>query len=273
MLEWWQVALLVATGLLGGTLGGFLGIGGTIVFMPLLKIIWDLGGGPPLNPHTAIAATLVLNVCVGVSGTIGHWRAGRVMGGIVKILVPTSIAASLVGVWAGNLFEGDAATWLWRLFGLLMVYVLGLNLYRVFRPLSATDAAPGDIVGPAPSPWAVAAIGVLIGLASGLLGIGGGAIAVPAQQTLLKMRLRSAIANSAVTVIFACLLAAIIKHATLGRHGVDAVTPWMIVGLLAPPAIVGALVGSHLTHRVSRVWLRLVFIAFLAWTAYKMLAM
>ena len=273
MLEWWQVALLVATGLLGGTLGGFLGVGGTIVFMPLLRIIWDLGGGPPLNPHTAIAATLVLNVCVGVSGTIGHWRAGRVMGGIVKILVPTSIAASLVGVWAGNLFEGDAAKWLWRLFGLLMVCVLGLNLYRIFRPLSPTDAAPGDIVGPPPSPWAVAAIGVLVGLASGLLGVGGGAVAVPAQQVLLRMRLRAAIANSAVTVIFACLLAAVIKHATLGRHGVDPAMPWIFIGLLAPPAIVGALVGSHLTHRVSRVWLRLVFIAFLAWTAYKMLTM
>jgi hypothetical protein len=273
MLEGWQVALLLATGLLGGTAGGFLGIGGTIVVLPLLKLIWDAGGGAPLDPHTAIAATLVLNVCVGTSATIGHWRAGRIMRGVVKVLVPCSIGASIIGVWVGNLFVGGAEAWLWRLFGLLMVYVLGMNLYRLFRPVSAVDADSGDAAGPPPSPWAVGAIGVAVGLGSGLLGIGGGAIAVPAQQLFLRMRLRAAIANSAVTVIFASMLAAVIKHATLGLHGVSHVTPWIIVGLLAPPAMVGALVGSHLTHRVSRVWLRLVFIGFLGWTAYKMLTM
>jgi hypothetical protein len=273
MLEWWQMALLVATGLLGGTLGGFLGIGGTIVFMPLMKIIWDAGGGEPLDPHTAIAATLVLNVCVGASATIGHWRAGRVMTSIVKILVPTSIAASLAGVWAGNLFTGDSRELLWRLFGLLMVYVLAVNAYRLVRPLAAVDSATGDVVGPPPNRWAVGCIGLMVGFASGLLGIGGGAIAVPAQQVLLRMRLRAAIANSAVTVVFSCLLAAAIKHATLASHGVSLLVPWIFVGLLAPPAMVGAQVGARLTHRVSRVWLRLVFIAFLAWTAYKMLSM
>jgi hypothetical protein len=271
MLEWWQVGLLVATGLLGGTLGGFLGIGGTIVFMPMLKIIWDAGAGPRLDPHTAIAATLVLNVCVGASATVGHLRSGRVMGGVIRVLIPSSVVASLGGVYVGNLFEGEAGQWLWRLFGLLMVYVVCVYLYHLVRPVSRVDSAPGDVAGPPPRWWAVGVIGVVVGFGSGLLGIGGGAIAVPAQQVFLRLGLRTAIANSAVTVIFACLLAAIIKQATLWAHGGRLATPWVIVGILAPPAIAGALVGSHLMHRVSRTWLRVVFIAFLAWTAYKML--
>jgi hypothetical protein len=271
MLEWWQMAALVAVGLLGGTLGGFLGIGGTIVFMPLLKMIADANPATVIDPHTAIAATLVLNICVGASGTVGHWRAGRIMGRIVSILIPCSLASSVVGVHLGNYFTGESQVWLWRLFGLTMIYVAGLNAYRLVRPLAPVDAAPGDIIGPPPSPYAVAAVGILTGLASGLLGIGGGAIAVPAQQMLLRMRLRSAIANSAVTVVFSCLLAAVMKHATLASHGVDPVRPWAYVALLAPPAIVGALVGSRLTHHVPRLWLRLVFIAFLVWTAWEML--
>ncbi len=271
MPEGWQMALLAIVGLLGGTMGGFLGVGGTIVFMPLLKLICDANPETAIDPHTAIAVTLVLNVCVGASATVGHARAGRVMWSIIKVLVPASLAASVVGVFVGNYFTGANEVWLWRLFGILMIYVAALNGYRLVRPLAPVDAGSQEIVGPPRGTWAVALVGLVTGFFSGLLGIGGGAIAVPAQQILLKMRLRSAIANSAVTVVFACILAAVMKHATLAEHGLSATRPWIYIALLAPPAVVGALIGSHLTHRVSRVWVRLIFIAFLLWTAYEML--
>jgi len=270
MLEWWQMAALAASGLAGGLLGGFLGIGGTIVFMPLLKLTCDARADTVIDPHTAIAVTLVLNVLVGASGTFGHARAGRVMGSIVKILVPCSLAASLAGVAVGNLFKGDMQVWLWRLFGVTMVYVAGLNFYRVVRPLSAVDMAPGEIVGPPPGKAAIGGVGLVTGFFAGLLGVGGGAIAVPAQQILLKMRLRSAIANSAVTVVFSCVLAAILKQVSLSAHGVSLARPWLYIGLLGVPAVVGALVGSHLTHRAPRVWLRLIFTGFVLWTAWEM---
>ncbi|MBM4019886.1 MAG: sulfite exporter TauE/SafE family protein [Planctomycetes bacterium] len=265
------MAALAASGLLGGMLGGFLGIGGTVAFMPLLKIICDANPATPLDPHTAIAATLVLNVCVGASATVGHARSGRIIGSVVKVLVPCSLAAGVAGVCVGNLFTGEAQAWLWRLFGLMMLYVVAVNVYRLIRPLAPVDAAPGDFAGPPPSPYAVGAVGLMTGFAAGLLGVGGGTVAVPAQQVLLKMRLRAAIANSAVAVAFSCALAAVIKHLWLSAHGADAARPWLFVGLMAPMAIGGALLGSHLTHRVGRLWVRLIFIAFLLWTAYEML--
>ncbi len=271
MLEWWQMATLAVVGLVGGTFGGFLGVGGTVIFMPLLKMICDANPETVIDAHSAIAVTLVLNVCVGASATIGHARSGRIMRDIIKIIIPASLASSVVGVYLGNFFSGDAQVWLWRMFGITMLYVAALNAYRLFRPLAAVDMAPGDIVGPPPKAWRVALVGLATGFLSGLLGIGGGAIAVPAQQILLRMRLRAAIANSAITVVFSCLLAAVLKHATLAEHGVSIVQPWIYVGLLAPPAVLGALIGSHLTHRVSRTWVRLVFITFMLGTAYEML--
>jgi len=271
MLEGWQIAALMVSGLVGGLLGGFLGIGGTVVFMPLLKLICDASPATRIDAHTAIAVTLVLNVCVGAAATLGHARAGRVMGRIVKVLIPCSLVASLAGVWVGNLFAGDAQVWLWRLFGITMLYVAAFNAYRLVRPLSAVDAAPGDFAGPPPPLYKVGAVGLAAGFAAGLLGIGGGTIAVPAQQMLLRMRLRAAIANSAVTVVFSCILAAIFKHVSLGSQGVDPARPWLLVVLMAPTGVCGALLGSHLTHRVPRLWVRLVFIALLLWTAWEML--
>jgi len=271
MLEGWQIAALVVSGLVGGLLGGFLGIGGTIVFMPLLKLTCDANPATRIDAHTAIAVTLVLNVCVGAAATLGHVRAGRVMGSIVRILVPASVVASLAGVWVGNLFAGDAQVWLWRLFGVTMLYVAAFNGYRLVRPLSPVDMAPGDFAGPSPPLYKVGAVGLAAGFAAGLLGIGGGAVAVPAQQMLLRMRLRAAIANSSVMVIFSCLVAAVLKHLSLGWHGVDPVRPWVLVVLMAPMGVCGALLGSHLVHRLPRLWVRLVFIAFLLWTAWEML--
>jgi len=270
MFEWWQDALLAATGLLGGTLGGFLGLGGTVVFMPLLKMISDAGTGTSVGAHTAVAATLVLNVCVGASSTIGHVRAGRVMPAVVKVIVPTSIIASFGGVMLGDLFKGPAEVWLWRIFGLLIVYVVAMNLYWMVRPRREAEVSEPS-PPPAPNRWLAALTGVLTGLASGLLGVGGGVIAVPSQQLLLRLPLRAAIANSAVIIIFTCIAAAVVKQIKLASLHGDLATAWLIVAILAPTAIVGGLVGSHLTHRLPRTYVRIAFILFMVWAAYKML--
>jgi uncharacterized protein len=269
MFEWWQQALLAATGLLGGTLGGFLGLGGTVIFMPLLKMIGDAGPGSSVDAHTAIAATLVLNVCVGASSTIGHIRARRIMPAVVRVIVPTSVVASVVGVALSALFAGPAQHWLWRIFGLLIAYVVAMNVYWIIRPRASVEVP--DAAPLAPNPWAAALVGVLTGLASGLLGVGGGAIAVPAQQVFLRLPLRSAIANSAVIILFTCLAAALVKQLTLASLGGSLATAWLIVAILAPTAIIGGYLGARFTHSVPKTYVRIAFVFFMAWTGYEML--
>jgi uncharacterized membrane protein YfcA len=265
MIEPWQMAALAAVGLAGGTLGGFLGIGGAVIFIPMMKIL--LGA----DPHTVIATTLVLTVCVGASSAVGHFRAGRVDRGMVKVLVPPAVVMALVGVWVGNRFSGESSVWLWRLFGAFLVYVAIDNVRRMRRPPSP-EPAPGAPTAARPPLAATGAVGAVVGFLAGLLGIGGGAFAVPLQQVFLKQRLRTAIANSSVLMIVPCAVAAVEKHLTLGALGVDPVRPWLYVALLAPAAMLGAFVGSHVVHRVPLRWVRGVFVVFLVWTAWKMLA-
>ena len=265
MIELWELPVLAAVGLAGGTLGGFLGIGGAVVFIPMMKVI--LGA----DPHTVIATTLVLTVCVGASSAIGHFRAGRVDRWMVKVLVPPACLMALAGVWAGNRFAGASSVWLWRLFAAFLVYVAIDNIWRMRRP-PRPDPAPGTPPPPRPNVAATAAVGGVVGFMAGLLGIGGGAFAVPLQQVFLKQRLRTAIANSSVLMIVPCAMAAVEKHLTLGALGVDPVRPWVYVALLAPTAMLGAFIGSHVVHRVPLRLVRAVFVAFLVWTAWKLLA-
>ena len=108
--------------------------------------------------------------------------------------------------------------------------------------------------------WIAAGIGLSAGLLSGLLGIGGGVIMVPAFTELLSMSLKSAIATSLACVgIFG--VPATITHAFLGD--VD----WRLAVLLAIGVIPGARVGAALTIRTAERRLRLAVGVFLALVA------
>jgi hypothetical protein len=101
---------------------------------------------------------------------------------------------------------------------------------------------------------------VVAGLLSGLLGIGGGVIMVPAFTELLYMPLKSAIATSLVCVgIFG--VPATITHAFLGD--VD----WRLAALLTIGVVPGARVGASLTIRTAERRLRLAVGVFLALVA------
>ena len=264
MPDWPDMIALLLTGLLGGMLGGLLGIGGSVLFIPMMTEV--LGA----DMHTAIAAALVINVCVGLSSTLGHRGSGRIMPHLLMVLVPASMVAAVVGVEVGGRFTGEMEVWLRRVFGAFMVYIIGFTIYRLFRPLSADDSAPGNVVGKHPSRVSIALVGGLKGFASGLLGIGGGSVAVPTLQMFCRLRLRAAIANSAAALFFSCLVAAIVKHLS-ATGGMDPKRAWVYVGFVAPTAVIGAYAGSRWAHRVGRVWIRLVFVSFLGWVAYRML--
>jgi uncharacterized membrane protein YfcA len=108
--------------------------------------------------------------------------------------------------------------------------------------------------------WRAAGIGVVAGLLSGLLGIGGGVVMVPAFTELLALPLKSAIATSLVCVgIFG--VPATITHAFLGD--ID----WRLATLLTIGVIPGARVGASLTIRTAERRLRLAVGVFLALVA------
>jgi uncharacterized membrane protein YfcA len=133
------------------------------------------------------------------------------------------------------------------------------------RRVGFSRAGRGDGVSPANregeasprSTWMAAGIGVVAGLLSGLLGIGGGVIMVPAFTELLHLPLKSAIATSLVCVgIFG--VPATITHALLGD--ID----WRLAVLLTIGVVPGARVGASITIHTAERRLRLAIGCFLA---------
>ncbi len=295
MFEAWSVWHFVAVGgigLLAGTLGGMLGVGGSVVMIPALTITF----GP--MQHLYQAAAMAVNVVVSVPAALRHRRAGAILPGVLRWMLPTAVVCVVLGVAVSNLpvFTGvDGGRWLGRLLAVFLVYVVVVNAiklrreWRAARPGNAPETTEkhGESVrpedgNPQASPARSAGVGAVMGTIAGLLGIGGGAVAVPLQQTALRLPLRHAIGNSSAVICLSAAVGAVYKNATLAQHapppevgnGGDAGLSWVtgvtLAALLAPTAWVGGRLGATLTHALPIRWVPLAFIGLMMVAAWRM---
>ena len=105
--------------------------------------------------------------------------------------------------------------------------------------------------------------GVLVGLLNGMLGAGGGMVAVP---LLKKLGLQQTNAHAtAVAVIFPLSLLSVIAYFLLDRFELRDVYIYLL------PGAVGALAGGLLLAKIPRKWLRKIFACFMIWAGIRMI--
>ncbi|HUQ44165.1 MAG TPA: sulfite exporter TauE/SafE family protein [Candidatus Limnocylindria bacterium] len=273
--------LLVLGGVAAGAFGSLLGLGGGLLIVPLLT----LGFGLP--PREAVGVSLVC-VIVTSSASAGVYlqrrQANLRLGMVLELF--TGLGAVVGGAIAFLVDERFLA----GAFALLMLYVAatmarGLRGARAAAPAVAgaideeerIDEVPDDesivvdadaaTLGLTPDrlaklPFAAgASIGA--GVASALLGIGGGIIKVPLMHVSLGVPLRIATATSNLMVGITASTSAIVY---LLRGGIDA----YVTGPTAVGVFIGASLGSRLGHRVDVRLLRLTFVGVLLYTAFQM---
>ncbi len=257
--------ILAAIGVLMGLYGGLLGIGGSVVMIPALVLLWGE------NQHLYQASAMICNFFVATSSALSHRKANALMGDIIKLLIPAAVVGVLAGVALSNsaFFASGKSYLLARLFGIFLIYVVVYNCFRLVRSVNGTAARTVSDVRRS-MPLTILS-GFVTGLGAGLLGMGGGAICVPLQQLLLRMPLRRAIANSAATIISISLIGALYKNLTLGGHNIEIMDSVRIAAVVIPTAAVGGFFGGRLTHTLPRDVVRVAFILLAIAAAYKML--
>ena len=252
-----------AIGIAAGFLGGLLGIGGGIIVIPALVLLASLRNEfSGSYQHLIQAAAMICNFCVCLPAAIGHWRSGAVIREVISKLIPSAFFGVLFGVFLSNtfIFAGDNGKYLLVLLSIFMVYVSIYNIRRVIKPKDSETT-----VQPKCKKHYVKAIlsGIVVGTQSGLLGVGGGSLCVPAQQIFLNVPLKNAIANSSWTILTTVFVGAIYKNMTLAGHGYSYTDSITIAACIAPTAIISSFIGSKVTHKVNTKILRLVYIFFM----------
>lgn len=265
----WTLTIEMLIGLLTGTVGGMLGVGGSIVAIPALTFVL----GP--DQHRYQAAAMILNFFVVVPAVYQHRRAKALDGWSVLRIVPSALVAVVVGVFLSELpiFAGDREVYLRALFGIFLIAVSAYELSRLFAHDRADISARSPDESRPRIRWGEAAIvAVPTGLIAGLLGVGGGIIAVPLQRRLLSIPLRRAIANSAALIIATSAVGATLKNFAYATDHADWTSPLQLAAVLIPTAILGSLFGARLTHRLPLRFVKVAFFILLAAAALRMVA-
>ncbi|MEM7681210.1 MAG: sulfite exporter TauE/SafE family protein [Planctomycetota bacterium] len=270
-----------AIGLIAGLLGGLLGVGGSTIVIPGLALAF----GP--NQHLYQAAAMWVNLCVALAALRRHRKAGVFRREVLLWMGLAACVSILLGVGLSNLpvFTRDGGgRLLARLFAVFQAYVAVVNLRKLAKEVHGAHAArravragkeseAAPVRAPRTGKGRCVFTGSAMGVTAGLLGIGGGAVAVPLQQVVLRLPLRACIAHSAAVMAFSALIGATAKSLTLGgaTQGAFSVRDALWLALLvAPAAMVSARGGAALTHRLPVPWVRAAFVCVLLWAAWKM---
>jgi len=265
-----EYAILTLVGLIAGLLGGLLGIGGSVVMIPAMVIIFSgQGGADRMQQYQA--AAMICNFLLIMPAVIRHQKARAVVWDVWRWLGPAAIAGIVIGVGASLLpvFSGNNQKYMKILFGAFLIYVAYKNVLKLLDK----TVSPQLLVARSGQPsWKKICVGLPMGFSAGLLGIGGGALAVPALQMFIRLPLRNAIATSAATIMTTAWLGAIVKNYGVQASGDGTfIESVKLAACLAPPAMIASYVGGHLTHKLPIKAVRIAFIALMIVAAVKML--
>ncbi len=256
---------LLALGLCTGFLAGLLGIGGGMLMVPFLTLIFSHRGiTPGLAVKMAIATSMSTILFTSIASVRAHHARGAVRWDLVRRLAP--------GIVIGGLVSGAGV------FAVLKGAVLAL-LFAVFVVFSATQMLINRKPRPSrqmPGPLGAGAAGGLIGLVSGLVGAGGAFISVPF-MTWCNVAMGQAVATSA-ALGFPISLANTAGYVIAGWHlpqaAPGAVGYLMLPALavIATASVLTAPLGARCAHAMNTQHLKKVFAvllyglgAYMAW--------
>ncbi|MCR4378487.1 MAG: sulfite exporter TauE/SafE family protein [Rhodospirillales bacterium] len=255
--------LLILAGVFTGLLLGILGSGGSIITMPALMYLLDVA------PKPAIAMSLGIVGITASIATLQHWRKGNVN-------LPVALVFSVFG--AGGTFAGAKV-------GVIMPELLQLGMfaaimyvaaYRMLKPkaIAPESSIPGIVGGgvavlEAPLVSArlghiamghIAMHGIVVGVLTGMVGVGGGFLIIPALVLLSGLGMKEAVGTS-LAIVTAKSFAGLAGYA--GAVEID----YTLMGGFTAVAVVSGIVGGSISTYIPAALLKKGFAVFLVLVA------
>ena len=238
-----MLAAAIVPGVLIGAALGLLGGGGSVLTVPIF--VYVLG----FRPKEAIAMSLAVVAATSAFGTVGYWRAGHVNVRIATVFGGVAMLGTLLGVRLARLIPGTAQM---AMFGAVMLAAAVFMLRG--RPACDEQRCDG-VTRSVASTVKVGAGGLFVGSLTGIVGVGGGFLIVPA-PLLMQVPLRKAVGTSLLVITGTCVVGVLgyLGHVTLN---------WAAVALVAAGTLPGMALGSYLHQYVPQPILRRGFAVFL----------
>ena len=260
--------ILIATGAAVGFTAALLGVGGGFIMVPVMYWVLSGAGVPEdIALRTAFGTSLLVILPTVLSSSWRHHKAAAVVWKVSLVLGPMGAVGALVGstiasyVPCGPLKIG---------FG-VFVLLIALRMAVGFK-----TEAPNDVEPPLPPRSHLLALGLVMGVISGMTGLGGGALMVPALVLLFHFPMRRAVATSSAAIIFTAI-GGIIGYVVNGWD-VPGRIPYSIgyVNLAVFAALVVtsvpmAQIGARAAHAIDASKLRLLFVVLMVYVGLRMM--
>lgn len=229
----------LAAGLAAGIFSGSLGVGGALLATPLIRFLG-------VSPYLAVGTTVPVLLPTTLTGAITYGRAGLLDRRAAGWIALGGAAGAVAGAFTTRQIPGHV----------LMLATAAVLVVLAARLLPGSSTEPTRV--PRHAAAGLAALGLVTGFFSGLLGIGGGFLIVPALIRLFGFPTKTALGTSlaAITII---ALPNVIAQQLVGN--ID----WRVALLLGIGVIPGARIGAQLSirapDRILRITIAIALIA------------
>jgi uncharacterized membrane protein YfcA len=246
-----EIISYLIIGAISGSLSGLLGIGGGIVVVPGLLMMfekYDIGNANAMP--MIIATSLAVMLVTTFSAAISHSRNGRLMWSVYRKMLPGLVLGALIGV---SLTHQLNSNMLRLMLGLVLIFVATQMLF-----LSRTTVKR-DL----PSRLGLNFFSTLMSANSALLGIGGGYLSVPFFSRF-NMPMQRAIGTATLCGFSVALFGTLgfmfdsWLHGSVNSNGMGPIY-WPAFFSIAASSFLFAPIGAKLLHHIPATWLKRVF--------------
>lgn len=241
--------LLALIALISGIVGALVGLGGGMILIPTTLFFGvELNYFPQITPQTVVGLSVVMMVFTGLASTISYMKSKQVDFKSGWIFFIGSVPGTMLGAWTNKGLDLSSFN---LFFGFLLIFLSILLMIRdKLKPIQwfvnhgkkklFVDNEGREYVVGYPI-WFALLLSLFVGFISGLFGIGGGSILVPAMVILFRFPPHVAVATSMFMVFLSSMVNSV-SHISLGN------VPW----IYTIPVIIGAYIGAKIGAGVNK---------------------
>ena len=249
------MAILFLLGLSGGFVSGLLGIGGGIIMVPLLLYVPPALRLGALSMKEVAGMTSVQSFFGAASGAVAHKRHRQVSAPLAWVMGSGMGTGSLAGSFGSKVVSSEAILILFALMALTASILM-------FFPIPEYDGQESDVRNLIFNRPLALAVGLSIGLLSGIIGQGGAFLFIPAMIYILRIPTRITIGTAMVIGMVSSV------SVLIGRMGTNQI-PYLKAGVLVAGVLIGAQAGAAVSQKTPTAVLRKILAVIIAATAVK----
>lgn len=244
--------LLFLIAISSGIIGALVGLGGGVILVPAtLYIGIDLALISGITPQTVVGLSVVMMIFTGLASTLSYMKAKTVDFKSGFIFFIGSMPGAVLGAWINKGLDLPSFNLYFGIFLIVIATILiirdklGTVKWFVEHGMKREyeDGEGNKWVYGYPI-WFAVLLSFVVGCASGLFGIGGGTILVPAMLILFLFPPHVAVATS-MFLVFLTALVNSASHITLGN------VPWLYTIPVIPGAYIGAKIGAIINQKLK----------------------